>query len=144
MFQLVLVFRYEINGQPVERFWGFSNPDGHNAESLISTILSEINPILKNIPNKLIAQSYDGAAVMSGQKRGVNVRVKELYPYAYYVHCYVHQLNLIMTQSVSQNKEVRIFFSNLSEIPVFFQIRLKECVIIIIKVLILYKSTELK
>jgi hypothetical protein len=25
-----------------------------------------------------------------------------------------------MTQSVSQNKEVRIFFSNLSEIPIFF------------------------
>lgn len=120
MFQLVIVFRYEINGQPVERFWGFFNPDGHNAESLTSTILSEINPILKNTPNKLIAQSYDGAAVMSGQKSGVNVRVKELYPYAYYIHCYAHQLNLIMTQSVSQNKEVRIFFSNLSEIPVFF------------------------
>lgn len=120
MFQLVIVFHYEINGQPVERFWGFFNPDGHNAESLTSTILSEINPILKNTPNKLIAQSYDGAAVMSGQKSGVNVRVKELYPYSYYIHCYAHQLNLIMTQSVSQNKEVRIFFSNLSEIPVFF------------------------
>lgn len=57
---------------------------------------------------------------MSGQKSGVYVRVKELYPYAYYIHCYAHQLNLIMTQSISQNKEVRIFFSNLSEIPVFF------------------------
>ncbi|XP_025410376.1 zinc finger MYM-type protein 1-like [Sipha flava] len=74
MFQLVIVFRYELKGQPVERFWGFLNPDGHNAESLTSTILSEINPILKNTPNKLIAQSYDGAAVMSGQKSGVNVR----------------------------------------------------------------------
>jgi hypothetical protein len=56
MFQLVIVFRYELKGQPVERFWGFLNLDGHNAESLTSTILSEINPILKNTPNKLIAQ----------------------------------------------------------------------------------------
>jgi hypothetical protein len=55
MFQLVIVFRYELKGQPVERFWGFLNPDGHNAESLTSTILSEIYPILKNTPNKLIA-----------------------------------------------------------------------------------------
>ncbi|XP_025417998.1 zinc finger MYM-type protein 1-like [Sipha flava] len=110
MFQLVIVFRYELKGQPVECFWGFLNPDGHNAESLTSTILSEINPILKNTPNKLIAQSYDCAAVMSRQKSGVNVKVKELYPYAYCIHCYAHQLNWIMTQSVSQNKEVRIFF----------------------------------
>jgi hypothetical protein len=52
---------------------------------------------------------------MSGQKSGVNVglmsRVKELYPYAYYIHCCAYQLNLIMTQSVSQNKEVWIFLN---------------------------------
>lgn len=33
-FQLALIFRYEINGKPIERFWGYSNPEGHNAASL--------------------------------------------------------------------------------------------------------------
>ncbi|VVC41002.1 Domain of unknown function DUF4371 [Cinara cedri] len=72
MFQSVIVFRHEIKGQPVEKFWKFSNLDGHNAESLTSTILSEINPILKNTQNKLIAQSYDGAVLISGRKSGLN------------------------------------------------------------------------
>lgn len=48
------------------------------------------------------------------------MRVKEKYPYAYFIHCYAHQLNLIMTLAVSQNKQVKVFFSNLSQIPTFF------------------------
>jgi len=46
-FKLALIFGYEINGKPVERFWGYSNPEGHNAESLTQTILKQINPILE-------------------------------------------------------------------------------------------------
>lgn len=57
---------------------------------------------------------------MSGHQSGVNVRVKEKYPYAYFIHCYAHQLNLIMAQATSQNKHVKEFFSNLSQIPTFF------------------------
>ncbi|KAL4126426.1 hypothetical protein QTP88_010648 [Uroleucon formosanum] len=120
IFQLVLILRYEVQGRPVERFWGFENPNGHNAEALSQTIFGLIDPLLEKSPNKLIAQSYDGAAVMSGQKAGVNVKIKEKYPFAYFIHCYAHQLNLIMIQSISKNKQVRVFFSNLSEIPVFF------------------------
>lgn len=120
IFQLVLIIRYEVQGRPVERFWGFENPNGHNAEALSQTIFGLIDPLLEKSPNKLIAQSYDGAAVMSGQKGGVNVKIKEKYPFAFFIHCYAHQLNLIMIQSISKNKQVRVFFSNLSELPVFF------------------------
>ncbi|KAE9522185.1 hypothetical protein AGLY_017445 [Aphis glycines] len=72
IFQLVLILRYEVQGRPVERFWSFANPNGHNAEALSQTIFGLIDPLLEKSPNKLIAQSYDGAAVMSGQKSGVN------------------------------------------------------------------------
>ncbi|GBM41174.1 hypothetical protein AVEN_35746-1 [Araneus ventricosus] len=37
-----------------------------------------------------------------------------------YVHCYAHQLNLIVGQATSQNQQVRVFFSNLSDITNFF------------------------
>ncbi|KAL4089358.1 hypothetical protein QTP88_024405 [Uroleucon formosanum] len=120
IFQLVVILRYEVQGRPVERFWGFENPNGHNAEALSQTIFGLIDPLLEKSPNKLIAQSYDGSAVMSGQKAGVNVKIKEKYPFAYFIHCYAHQLNLIMIQSISKNKQVRIFFSNLFEILLFF------------------------
>jgi len=114
---LVIVFRYELKGKPVERFWGFLKAaNGHDAGSLSQTILSEVNSILKDAPYKVVAQSYGGAAVMSK----VNVGVKEMYPYAYYMHCHTHQLHVEMTQSVSGNKEVQMFFSDLSDITEFF------------------------
>jgi len=34
-FQMSIIFRYILsNGTPVERFWGFFNPSGHDAKSL--------------------------------------------------------------------------------------------------------------
>lgn len=57
---------------------------------------------------------------MSGKQGGVQAKIKQRYPLAHFVHCYAHQLNLIMAQAASQNNEVRIFFANLSEIPTFF------------------------
>lgn len=118
--QLVLVFRYELNGLLCERFWGFFNPENQCSDGLSKCIIEQLQIVLKYSPEKLIAQSYDGAAVMSGQNSGVQVRVKEIFPNAHYLHCYAHQLNLIMEQAASQTEEARIFFCSLSGIPQFF------------------------
>nr|CAH7725218.1 unnamed protein product [Callosobruchus chinensis] len=77
----------------------------HNisAKNLTADILGILDPILENSKDKLIAQSYDGAAVMSGRNTGVQARIKEKYNFAHFVHCYAHQLNLIMSQAASQN-----------------------------------------
>ncbi|XP_023312864.1 zinc finger MYM-type protein 1-like, partial [Anoplophora glabripennis] len=104
-FQMVVVLRYVHEGSPVERFWGFINPEKHDAESLTHSIRSVLDPLLKENCNKLIAQAYDGAVVMSGTHAGVHTRIREKYPLAYFVHCYAHQLNLIMSQAVSQNTQ---------------------------------------
>ncbi|GAB1605227.1 hypothetical protein Ahia01_000804500 [Argonauta hians] len=69
---------------------------------------------------KLVAQCYDGAAVMSGNKGGVRTLVLNRYPNAYYVHCYSHQLNLIVQQSVKSIPHVRKFFQNLGGFSAFF------------------------
>jgi hypothetical protein len=53
---------------PVERFWRYFYPNGHKAVSLTQTILKEMNPILGKTPEKLIVQSYDSTAVISGQQ----------------------------------------------------------------------------
>jgi hypothetical protein len=57
---------------------------------------------------KLIAQAYEGTAVMSGKKGGVQTVIKEIYKNAHFIHCCAHQLNLIMEKAASQNPEVRI------------------------------------
>lgn len=118
--QEVIVFRYEFNGTIYERFWGFYNPESQDAEGLSKQILEQLKIVLKDNTGKLIAQTYDGAAVMSGARGGVQKIVKETYANAHFIHCYAHQLNLVMSKSVSTNREVRIFFSSLSGIPAFF------------------------
>jgi hypothetical protein len=126
IFQMAVVFRYVLpDGTPVERFWAFLNPGGHDAVSLAATINEVLGKVLDK-PEKLISQSYDRANVMSGQTGGVQTILQRLYKYAFYVHCYAHQLNLILSQAATQNQQVRVFFSNLSDITNFFQIPLKE------------------
>ncbi|CAH2008243.1 unnamed protein product [Acanthoscelides obtectus] len=88
------------------------NSEKCDADTLTRHILSAVDPLIGNFPIKLISQSYDGVAVMSGHNAGVQVKIKQRYPFTHYVHCYAHQLNLIMSQ-------VRVFFGDLKDIPGF-------------------------
>ncbi|XP_025412523.1 uncharacterized protein LOC112684990, partial [Sipha flava] len=119
-FQMSIIFRYILsNGTPVERFWGFFNPSGHDAKSLSKCIKYNLKEVTEN-HDKLISQSYDGAAVMSGRLSGVQKLIKDEYKNAHFVHCYAHQLNLILSQATMHNRDVRIFFSNLTDVTNFF------------------------
>ena len=121
--QNVLVFRYvDPQGDLVERFYAFTNLASGSAEAITASIRSHLDPLFPNAADKakVIAQSYDGASVMSGEISGVQTRIRQHYPHAYFVHCFAHQLNLIMKQAVSGESLARIFFSDLSGITVFF------------------------
>ncbi|GBM26564.1 hypothetical protein AVEN_205677-1, partial [Araneus ventricosus] len=118
--QLVVVFRYVLStGNPFERFWGFTNSPGHDAKSIAECIQASLGKVVAK-PEKLVSQSYDDTNVMSGQHAGVQAFIQCAYKNAQYVHCYAHKLNLIVGQATSQNQQVRVFFSNLSDITNFF------------------------
>lgn len=70
-FQWVIILRYISSKNPVERFRKFFNSPGHNASSVANWILNEIDPLISDTPNKLIAQSNDGTSVMNGGVNGV-------------------------------------------------------------------------
>lgn len=118
--QMAIILRYVKEHSIREHFWTFLRVHDKTANGLVNSIQQEIDPMLKNNKNKLIAQAYDGANVMSGSVGGVQAKMREKYPFAYFVHCYAHQLNLIMQKAASQNTQVRVFFSDLSGIPAFF------------------------
>jgi hypothetical protein len=118
--QTVLVFRYELNGKVHERFWGFAYQESQNAEGLSQCILQQLDSILEDCPDKLIAQTYDGGAVTRGYEGGVNVKIKEKYKNAHFMYCYAHQLNKLLEKAVSNIPSVRIFFANLNGIASFF------------------------
>ncbi|XP_057658705.1 zinc finger MYM-type protein 1-like [Diorhabda carinulata] len=116
VFQMVIIYRYTLpNGSPIERFWTFVKPNEYDAVALVNCIEEALNYVLRN-PDQLISQSYDGASVMSG----VQKLIKDKFKYAHYIHCYAHQLNLIMSQATSINMNARIFFAELTGITNFF------------------------
>ena len=44
-------------------------------------------------------QTYDGAAVMSGQLSGLQTQIRQDYPFAFFFHCAAHRFNLVLCQS---------------------------------------------
>jgi hypothetical protein len=89
-----------------ERFWGFYNLSSQDTEGLSQYVLELLGVVLKGDFGKLIAQTYDGTTVTSGEKGGVQTMIKETYQKAHFIHCYAHQLNLILEKAASQNPEI--------------------------------------
>lgn len=99
--QLSLCIRYaNPNTYNVcERFVGFHNvSNGRGAEYISIEILSALKKLgISDIP--LVAQTYDGANVMSGSTSGVQTRIRESHPEAIFIHCMAHKLNLVITNT---------------------------------------------
>ena len=117
--QLVIILRYLCNGEIKERFLGFHKAKVKTAVAITDLLQEQIEPY--NLKEKLISQTYDGASTMSGRRGGVQAKMREQYPYAHFVHCYAHQLNLIMEQAcTAQIRPIKIFFANIAAFPTFF------------------------
>ena len=79
----------------------------------ISEVLQNILR-LYNVREKLIAQTYDRVKVMSGSRNGVQALIKREYRKAHFLHCYVHQLNLVLKGMCSDIALAGISFANVS------------------------------
>ncbi|KAK5644340.1 hypothetical protein RI129_005640 [Pyrocoelia pectoralis] len=129
--QMIFIFRYILNGDLHERFWKCINPIPTKVEDLTNIILRELNNLeINKTPEKLVAQSYDGAAVTSGKFGGVQRKVKDKYRSATFIHCYAHRLNLILQKAVGQNKSMKVFFASLHGFSLFFGKSSKRMVIL--------------
>lgn len=72
-----------------ERFLGFVSYFSLNAQSLFNYIKHTLSDCAIDI-NNCVAQTYDGAAVMSGNANGVQAIFQHEVPQAIYTHCYNH------------------------------------------------------
>ena len=73
-----------------------------------------------NCMEKLVAQTYDGASVMSSELNGVQAKIKEKVPEAMFTHCYAHKLNLVLLHSAKCIPECKAFFKTLEGLSAFF------------------------
>ena len=84
--ELTICCRWVESGVPEENFIEILPLKKANAESIYSALVEYCRE--KNIQlGRLIGMGFDGAATFSGDKTGVQRRLKELSPHALFVHC---------------------------------------------------------
>ena len=94
----IVCFVYMLKGEIHEHFLKYVEAKGLDAK----TLSSNIKTILLQFDldcSKVVSQGYDGASVMSGRYSGVQAQVREFAPFAIYIHCHAHILNLVLVDS---------------------------------------------
>ena len=97
--------------EPTECLLTIATDDQGDAATLTDTIVEELSKAGLS-PKRIISQVYDGASLMSGKHGGVQKRLQEkLQRDIPYVHCFNHQLHLVVSHALAAEKAVLDFFS---------------------------------
>ena len=98
--------RWLESGKPVEHFLGIIHARVVTAEALTHYLLQFLQD--KGIPiQKLRGLGFDGTNTMSGNKSGVQIRMRCHAPSALFVHCRCHQLQLAAVHAANEHCEVQ-------------------------------------
>ncbi|XP_073119737.1 uncharacterized protein [Henckelia pumila] len=123
--QMALVLRYvDVDGVVRERFMEVVVVDDTNSITLktqICNILSHHKLLVENMRG----QGYDGASNMRGEWNGLQALFLRDCPYAYYVYCFAHRLQLALVAAAKEVSDVWLFFSKLTSIVNFVTISSK-------------------
>ncbi|CAN0900385.1 Zinc finger MYM-type protein 1 [Linum grandiflorum] len=89
-----------------------ANTTAVTLKKVICDLLSEYNLQL----HKIRGQGYDGASNMPGQYNGLKALFLQECPYAYFVHCFAHRLQLTLVASAKDCGPIWKFFSLLDKV----------------------------
>ncbi|CAI9267484.1 unnamed protein product [Lactuca saligna] len=114
--QLPLVSRFvNKNGEVVERFVGLRHVSDTSALTLKATIYNM--PSKWNLsPTSIRGQGYDGASNMSGAFNGLKTLIMNETKSAYFIHCFTHQLQLVLVFVAKNHTKVNDFFDKVSRL----------------------------
>jgi hypothetical protein len=109
--QMAVVLRYvDKCGIVKERFVGLV----HVTETSSSCLKSAIDSLLAKFKlslKKVRGQGYDGASNMRGEFNGLQSLIMRESRSAYYVHCFAHQLQLVIVAVVRKHKGISNFLT---------------------------------
>jgi hypothetical protein len=112
--QLALCLRYvDKLGRICERFLGVVHVSDTTSLSLKVAIIS----LLKDhhlSPTQIRGQGYDGASNMKGEIKGLKTLIMKESPSSYYIHCFAHQLQLVLIAVAKDNEACVWFFDHVS------------------------------
>ncbi|KAL5557496.1 hypothetical protein UlMin_039732 [Ulmus minor] len=108
--QMAVVLRYvDKKGQVIERFVGIEHVANTTAPSLKAAIDKLFSRYGLSLC-RLRGQGYDGASNMQGEFNGLKALILKENPYAFYVHCFAHQLQLSLVYVAKKQPQVASLF----------------------------------
>ncbi|XP_050290373.1 uncharacterized protein LOC126728619 [Quercus robur] len=111
--QMAMVFRYvDAEGFVKECFFGLIHVVDTAALTLKKGIYSLLSQYCLDIQN-IRGQGYDGASNMRGMWNGLQALILNDCPYAYYIHCFAHHLQLALVKASKQVVPISHFFLTL-------------------------------
>ena len=112
--QLALCLCYvDKLGRPCEHFIGVVHVDDTTSLSLKKAI--EVLLVSNGLSMQQIrGQGYDGASNMKGDIKGLKTLIMQESPSAYYIHCFAHQLQLVLVAVAKGNTDCKTFFDQVS------------------------------
>jgi len=97
-------------GKVPERFLGLKHIDKCTSIALKEALVGMISSHKLSM-SMIRGQGYDGASNMRGEFNGVQKLVRDQNPYAFYVHCFAHQLQLVVVAVSTSTPAIADFFN---------------------------------
>ena len=97
-------------GKVMERLLGLQHVESCTAAALKEALVKTLNNHKLPI-SRLRGQGYDGASNMRGEFNGVQKLIRDENPYAFYVHCFAHQLQLVVVIVATSTPAIVDFFN---------------------------------
>ena len=117
--QATIVVRYVSNEDMKERLLAVREITGSKGEEIFKLLESTINTCGLDMKN-VVGESFDGAANMRSERKGVQKFIKEVSPNSVYIWCYAHTLNLSATDIVENILPVKSLIGLLQSTATFF------------------------
>ncbi|KAJ1701028.1 hypothetical protein LUZ63_000807 [Rhynchospora breviuscula] len=109
--QMTMILRFvNDEGKVLERFVGIQHIERCTAVALKEAMVSMLCSHKLSI-SMLRGQGYDGASNMRGEFNGVQKLIRDENPYAFYVHCFAHQLQLVVVTVSTSTPAIADFFN---------------------------------